>query len=138
MKKKVVHIEGFWRKENLTHIGQVKGLYLVYSSTYNEAEDVVELCDLVYIGKASNVEVACREYAQYHLLYDPQKEFVFSYSAIADDEDLELIYQLLLKKIFGKDFLLPLDTILILLGDTNFLEPIYNNYEEPESLVLAN
>lgn len=138
MKKKVVHIEGFWRKENLTHIGQVKGLYLVYSSTYNEAEDVVELCDLVYIGKASNIEVACREYAQSHLLYDPQKEFVFSYSAIADDEDLELIYQLLLKKIFGKDFLLPLDTILILLGDTNFLEPIYNNYEEPESLVLAN
>jgi len=51
----IVHINGYWREEDLFNILTHSGIFFVYESTYNPDEHTVDLLNLIYIGEALNI-----------------------------------------------------------------------------------
>lgn len=55
MKNIKLSFKGYWREEKREFIPHLTGVYLVYSCRYNDSDDTVSLSDLIYIGKAEDV-----------------------------------------------------------------------------------
>lgn len=56
MKKYNVNFKGYWMDENRNSIPISSGIYLVYRCTYNEIVNKVNLLEIIYIGKSTNLQ----------------------------------------------------------------------------------
>lgn len=50
-----LNFNGYWREEKRVHIPKISGVYLVYRCVFNKLAKTVTLKELIYIGKAINV-----------------------------------------------------------------------------------
>ena len=55
MEEYKLQFNGYWRHQNRAGIPHEKGVYLVYRAVYNEQENTVGLKDIIYIGKANDL-----------------------------------------------------------------------------------
>lgn len=62
----IVHINGYWREEDLSNILTHSGIFFVYESIYNPDEHTVDLLNLIYIGEALNIRERIRTHDKYN------------------------------------------------------------------------
>lgn len=63
MKYYALNFNGYWREEKIAGIPEVTGVYMVYRCVYNVATKTVTLRELLYIGKALNVNRRIAEHS---------------------------------------------------------------------------
>jgi excinuclease UvrABC nuclease subunit len=51
-----LNFKGYWRDSHRSGIPATSGIYLVYKCTYNSTTDEVSLIELLYIGKAEELQ----------------------------------------------------------------------------------
>lgn len=63
MKNFSLNFKGYWREEKIAYIPEFLGVYLVYRCTFNQLGKTVSLKELIYIGRANNVNRRIAEHS---------------------------------------------------------------------------
>lgn len=67
MKEINLNFEGYWRDCNKSGLPTYSGVYLVYRCFYNHRADTVSLVDIIYIGKAANINKRHENHEKYEM-----------------------------------------------------------------------
>lgn len=86
MKSYTLNFNGYWRESKKDGIPEVSGVYLVYRCVYNSQSRTVTLRELIYIGKAINVNRRVAEHSSrldFHSELQEGEEICYSVAEVS-------------------------------------------------------
>lgn len=98
MKEIQLNFEGYWRECNKGGLPNYSGVYLVYRCVYSEKTNRVNLKDIIYIGKSSNIHDRHIEHEKLPLFENQLQdgEQICYSCAKVDSQDLEWVEKALI------------------------------------------
>lgn len=86
MKNYTLNFNGYWRESRKESVPAVPGVYLVYRCVYNSQSRTVTLRELIYIGKAINVNRRVAEHSSrldFHSELQEGEEICYSVAEVS-------------------------------------------------------